>query len=262
MRLLVIEKEKDLNADFVYMNPDKPCFGIDLLNELEEWVYTSPKEKYTVFASADPGIFGFGGDLELFAKTIKAGDKGALFDYGYKCILMSHRYYTSSLVDTITISVVRGKAYGGAFEAALASSELIIESDAQVCFPEKNIGLFPGMGAYQFLRRKVGERKAMELISSSKRYSGKEIYDMGIATALTPPGTGIVAAKSKILEYEQNEGQGRNLKLALNRVENNSNPLELRLLIHDLKDWVDVAMSLPEKTLARMERLSRIQEGK
>ena len=55
---------------------------------------------------------------------------------------------------------MQGECLGGGFEAALSSDLIIAERRSRFGFPEILFNLFPGMGAYSFLDRKVGQRRA------------------------------------------------------------------------------------------------------
>jgi DSF synthase len=60
---------------------------------------------------------------------------------------------------------------------------LIAEESSRMGFPEVLFNLFPGMGAYSFLQRKVGRRVTEELITSGNTYTARQLYDMGWLTS-------------------------------------------------------------------------------
>ena len=113
-----------------------------------------------------------------------------------------------------TISLVQGTALGGGFEAALASSIVIAEESCKMGFPEVLFNLFPGMGAYSFLQRKVGRRTTEELILSGNTYTARQLYDMGIVDVITADGTGEAA----VANYVRKHGRGSNGRRAFERV--------------------------------------------
>ncbi len=85
-------------------------------------------------------------------------------------------------------------------------------------FPEVLFNLFPGMGAYSFLQRKVGRRITEELITSGNTYTARELYDMGVVDVITPDGTGEAAVYS----YVRRHSRGGNGRRASNRSGANS----------------------------------------
>ena len=109
-----------------------------------------------------PGVFNLGGDLDLFKQLIEARDRAGLLRYGRACIDVLYRNYIGHDLPVTTISLVQGECLGGGFEAALSSDVIIAEKSARFGFPEILFNLFPGMGAYSFLDRQIGQRGAEE----------------------------------------------------------------------------------------------------
>ena len=79
---------------------------------------------------------------------------------------------------------------GGGFETALSSDVVIAEKSARLGFPEILFNLFPGMGAYSLLERRVGMRVAEELILSGKMMPAYKLHEMGVVDVLAPNGQG------------------------------------------------------------------------
>jgi DSF synthase len=177
-----------------YMNPKpRPTFNSTLLNEARAFAngisaakgieWHEGKEhrlNYVVEASAIPGVYNLGGDLALFRESISRQDHGMLLDYGRKCIDNVYAWATSFGQSLTTIALVQGDALGGGFESALSASVLVAEESARMGFPEILFNLFPGMGAYSLLSRKVGRRMTEEMITSGNMYTGRQLFDMGV----------------------------------------------------------------------------------
>ncbi len=79
-----------------------------------------------------------------------------------------------------TIALVQGDALGGGFECALSASVLVAEESARLGFPEILFNLFPGMGAYSLLSRKVGRRITERMINGGDIYSGPRCYTIWV----------------------------------------------------------------------------------
>src|SRR4030095_4777624 len=139
--------------------------------------------------SKSPGVYNLGGDLALFRAAIQQRDRAALVNYGRRCVDILFRWWHNCHQPITTIALVQGDALGGGFECALSTSVLIAEEDARMGFPEILFNLFPGMGAYSFLSRKVGRRITEELVTSGKMYSARELYDMGVVDVITATRT-------------------------------------------------------------------------
>ena len=178
-----------------YMNPSgNPCFSLALLADIrshdaalesnagiiEAGGDTYPV-RYYVGASRSPRAYNLGGDLALFMMLIKARDRAALSRYAAKCIDNLHARVQHYGCPTLTtLALVQGDALGGGFECALTSDVIIAEESAQMGLPEILFNLFPGMGAYQLLARRIGARAAEDLILSGRVHSAKKLHEMGI----------------------------------------------------------------------------------
>ena len=212
--------------------------------------------RYVILASAAPGVFSLGGDLALFRSAIMHGDRVQLQRYAELCINDLLPWNRNFDLPITTVSLVQGDALGGGFEGALASSVLIAEESARMGFPEILFNLFPGMGAYSFLSRKVGRRVTDELITSGNTYSARQLFEMGVVDVLTADGTGEAAVYSFVRKHARN-GNGRR---AIEQVRRDFDPITREELSRIADIWVDAAMRLSERDLRMMERLVRAQQ--
>lgn len=254
---------------WAYMSPSgRACITNDLLENLrgvidtltcdDGWVLASGQRdrvRYGVIASRTPGIFNLGGDLALFRSAIQSRDRGALMNYGERCIDVLLPWHENCGVDITTLSLVQGDALGGGFEGALSASVLVAEESARMGFPEVLFNLFPGMGAFSFLSRKIGRRDAERLIMSGTVYSARELYDLGVVDVLTPDGTGEAAVYSYIRKHSK-QGNGRR---AFERARLAVEPVTRAEMLRVVEIWVDAALRLEERDLRMMERLVRAQ---
>ena len=149
---------------------------------------------YYVAGSRLKGVYNLGGDLAYFMQCIERRDRDALMSYATLCIdnlyPRTQNYFIPNL---ITISLVQGDALGGGFETALASNVIIAEEQAKMGLPEILFNLFPGMGAYSLLARRVGPRLAEEMILSGNLYPATKLHEMGLVDIVVPQGQGEMA---------------------------------------------------------------------
>ncbi|MEZ5594657.1 MAG: crotonase/enoyl-CoA hydratase family protein [Gammaproteobacteria bacterium] len=242
----------------------RPCFTPQLLREsrqlqkeLIQHARTDNNEQvdYLVLASAADGIFNLGGDLALFLELIRQQDRRELQTYATACIDICYQQ-ASNLEQTLTtIALVQGDALGGGFEAALSCSALIAERQAQMGLPEILFNLFPGMGAYSFLARKLDPVRAERLILSGKIYSAEELFDMGVVDVLAEPGEG----EQAVYDYLRRRNRASKGYAAIQRVRDLYQPLRYEELAAIVDVWVDTALSLDEKDLRVIERLLKAQ---
>ena len=146
--------------------------------------------EYTVLCSGVPGVFNLGGDLDLFMRLIERSDRAGLVEYGTACIDVLYQNYCAHDLPITTISLVQGECLGGGFEAALSSDIVVAEKHVRFGFPEILFNLFPGMGAYSFLDRRVGRRVTEELLSTGKIYSADDMLAMGVIDRVADSGAG------------------------------------------------------------------------
>jgi DSF synthase len=259
----------DLGAYWAFMAPrPRPCFSVQLLADLQTYIRTIKDSKgviraggreqkisYGILASKTPGVFNLGGDLALFRMLIHTQDRQALVDYGKRCIENLLAWHCNCDGMITSISLVQGEALGGGFEAALSASTLIAEESSRLGFPEILFNLFPGMGAFSFLSRKIGRRAAEEIITSGTIYSARQLYDMGVIDVLTPDGTGEAAVQSFIRKHAKNQNGRQGFERARNEVAR----VTEEELIRVVEIWADTALRLQERDLKVMERLIRAQ---
>lgn len=85
-----------------------------------------------------------------------------------------------------TIAVVRGLAFGGGFELALACDFVVAADNAVFCCVEVTTGMLPIAGALQRLAERVGRSRASRFSMLGEPIPGKQAGDLGIATHVVP----------------------------------------------------------------------------
>lgn len=266
---LICRYDPEHGALWYYMNP-KPrrSFTTLMLNEIRDlqthvakYLAASPDAadglRYLVLASAVPGVFNLGGDLELFVQLISARDRDGLYNYGRVCVDAIYHNATNLAITTLTtISLVQGVTLGGGFEAVLSSNVLIAEQSAQMGFPEILFNLFPGMGAYSLLTRRIEPFRAERLLRTGRQHSARELWEMGVVDVLAPDGEGVHAVN----EFIRRHSRSRNGQQAIQQVRQRVNPLTHKELLDVVEIWVDAALRLTERDLRMMTRLVAAQE--
>ena len=253
-----------------YMNPrGTACFNLGLLRdirthdnalasnggqiEIDGQMY---KASTYVLASRTPQVFNLGGDLALFVLLIKARDRDALAHYAKLCIENMFPRIQNFFCQTLTtISLVQGDALGGGFESALSSDVIVAEEGAQLGLPEILFNLFPGMGAYSLLARRIGMRAAEDLILSGKMFSAAELHEKGIVDVLARDGEGEQAVSGWIAR----QSRRRNGLQAIHRTRGLVSPVSRDELDAIAEVWVDAALRLQDRDLKMMSRIVRAQ---
>jgi len=256
-------------ADLSYTG--RPCMSLELLDDLaraqdqiQSLIGAGAKPGggtevlYQVLSSEAPGVFNLGGDLDYFLTCIRARDREGLLGYAESCVDILYRAACGYGAGLTTISLVRGEALGGGFEAALASNVLIAEHGARFGFPETMFGMFPGMGAFSFLARRVSPAMAKRMIESGKVYTAEDLYQLGVVDRLVPDGEG-VRAVYELITQRRNRTTGF---LGLERAIDRFNPLSYEELVDIVHIWVDTALRLSPNNLRLMEYLLRAQQNR
>ncbi len=245
----------------------RPCFTLELLSELKRWTEqladTGQESalrdvRYMVMASKVPGVFNVGGDLNLFQKLIQTKNREGLQRYAKACIDALYANISHFGRDITTIALVQGDALGGGFETALSCDVLIAERSAKLGLPEILFNLFPGMGAYSLLSRKLDTARAERIILSGTLYSAEQLYDMGLIDVVVDDGQG----ERAVYDYIKTENRTRNGIHALRKVKQRCNPIPRSELDDIVGIWVDTALQLQPRDLKMMDRLVARQSVK
>jgi DSF synthase len=207
--------------------------------------------EYTVLASNVPGVFNLGGDLDLFTRLIERKDRAALVQYGTACVHVVYQNYIAHGLPVTTVSLVQGDCLGGGFEAALSSDIVVAEKHARFGFPEILFNLFPGMGAYSFLDRRVGRRVTEELLSTGKTYTADDMLKLGVIDYVTDTGQG----KAEVAALMQRRSRNHNGMFGISSVRRRVNPVTFQELLDVVGLWADCALRLSARDLKLMQRL-------
>ncbi len=246
-----------------------PCASTTFLSELRHhheaiensggqiWKDDKPYPvSYSVMGSLTPGVFNLGGELSLFRDLIRNKNRDALMHYGTECVNVLFPRINHFYLPLTTIGLVQGDALGGGFEGALTADIIIAERGTKMGFPEVLFNLFPGMGAYSLLARKVGTAVTEKLMLSGKMYSAEELFDMGVVDILADVGEGVQAVHAFVKKQERKS----NAFMAVQKVRQRFNPVTYDEMMDVIRIWVDAALKLTEKDLKVMDRFVRSQE--
>ena len=267
---LELDFDRELRTLFSWMNPSpRPCFNSVLVDEIgrsekllelhQGHINEGGKPErvdYVVFGSRTPGVFNLGGDLNMFIQAIMRRDHALLSQYAHLCVQNIHRRATGFGAQITTVALLQGKAMGGGFECALANDIIIAERSATLSLPEVLFNLFPGMGALSFLARRVGLRKAEEIITSGQVFTAKEMFEMGVVDELVEDGLGVATTRRLIMQRQRRSNSYRALQLAKQYYQ----PITLEELSNIVDVWVDAALKLETRDLRMMARLVKAQD--
>ncbi len=251
------------------LHPEKACYTPPLMRDGREFqqylrrLYRGVERdrmpfRYLAWTSRAQDAWSLGGDLAVFTALIRQGDREGLRRYAHLSVEVLHDNYRSLDLPILTAAVIEGDAIGGGFEAMLTNDLVVAERTAKFGLPEILFNLFPGMGAYSFLRRRVGEVEARKLIEDGRTRSAQELFELGLIDILCDRGEAREALRSHARATERRFRTELTLKRMRSRVE----PVTKSELMDVVELWVDLALELDEQDLRRMDALARHQERK
>lgn len=250
------------------MNPkNRSCFSFELLEDLrtvertlERYAGITRREdlplNYFVFASRTPGVFNYGGDLEFVLRCLHSRDIAELRRYARLCIDVLHSYFLNFNLPITTISLVQGDALGGGFEAALGGDVIIAEKSALFGFPEVLFNLFPGMGAYQLLSRKIGIARTERMILGGKTFRADELLEDGVLDIVSENGKG----ENALYDYIEKQSRKIHVYESLFQIRRKTFPVSREEMMEIGELWVDTALRIGPREIRLMERLIKAQK--
>lgn len=175
MTALVLRNDKDGCAVLTLNRPDK-------LNSLN----------VALFAELDAHVDAIANETDRIGLVIVRG-AGKCFSAGHDLNDISagekppRPHFQAGVIEKLAnlpqpvITAVHGHCYTGALELALAGDLLVCSENAKFADTHARWALTPVWGMSQRLPRRVGKAKAMEMMFTSRNYSGREAAEMGLA---------------------------------------------------------------------------------
>ena len=130
-----------------------------------------PREDWSVLrVRSGLKLFSAGADLKQYADRFdEPVEEQARAGIAYQALF--------SRIEAIarpTLAEIKGSAFGGGLELALACDLRIAAGEAKLGLPEVKLGLMPGAGGTQRLPRLVGSAAALKMILSGEPVTGDE----------------------------------------------------------------------------------------
>jgi 2-oxoglutaroyl-CoA hydrolase len=86
------------------------------------------------------------------------------------------------------IAANRGYCFGVGFELSLACDFRLVSETCLYALPEQRLGQIPGSGGSARLQKMIGIARTKDVVMRSRRITGREAHDWGIATDCVPDG--------------------------------------------------------------------------
>lgn len=167
----------DAAATIVTLRLDNPPVNAltgGLLDGLERAVHLLPPSvRVVVIASAHPGVFMAGGDIE----TLRQSDAAARERYVRR---LQGVFDGFARLDSAVIAKVEGHCLGGGLEIALAGDIIVASDAATFGLPEVQLGILPAAGGIHRLVRRIGEGYARLLMLTGRRIDARTAEARGV----------------------------------------------------------------------------------
>ncbi len=248
----------------------RPCFTLSLLKDIRaiQRLITDlhrdhPRDaqrlaRFLIWGSDLSSIFNLGGDLSYFVHLLEQSDVLRLKAYAMSCLDVCFANYSGLHADVIVGALVAGDALGGGFEFALSCDFMVAESSVRFGLPEILYGLFPGMGAYSFLSRRIGQAKAETLILEGRLHSASEIHQLGLIELVAAPGQGRLEMERHLLKLSKRY----DAVISLYNAKRRTAPISYREMTDIVEDWVATGIKLSSKGIRKMKKLAIAQDAR
>ena len=266
---MTVRYDATTKAIWVYLKPrDCPCLNLDLLNEYHgihqdlidyfHYYNMMPKIpiKFFVLASHTPDIYGYGGNILEITETVKKRDREKIDRCAKVAIKDMYNHVVNLHLPIHTVTLVEGLAVAGGFEKTLSFNAVIAEEQSLFGLQQMRFNFLPGSAIYSLLARKVGMRKADEIIVGMKTYSADDMKELGVVTQVAKKGEG----KKAVDRYLRKYLKGFNGLQALHAAKMRYRPFEFQEMEDMAKIWVDSLMNLDEKDIKMMEIVAKKQK--
>ena len=137
----------------------------------------------------------------------------------------------------------------------MTNDVIIAERGSRMGLPEVLFNMFPGMGAYSLLCRRLDCVRAQQMILSGRLYETEEPEELGLVDLVVDKGW-----RRRRARVPRAQPTAPRHLLALSRVRQRCQPITYEELIDVTDVWVETALGLDQADLRRMEHLVRAQE--
>jgi DSF synthase len=186
---------------------------------------------------------------------VKLRDHERLRAYALSCVDVCFANYSRLYSPMISGALVAGDALGGGMESALSCDFILAEEQSKFGLPEMLYGLFPGMGAYSFLMRRLGQARSEMLITQGNLHSAAQLAEMGLVDRVVQRGAGRDEMHRHLTKLQRRFGAS----IAIYNARRRTFPITFQEMADIAEEWVSVAMRLSDQDLRRMNKLAAAQ---
>jgi enoyl-CoA hydratase/carnithine racemase len=173
-------EQQDSVGHIVLANPPKNLINTTFSDALKRAVHEAGESSIrALLVRAEGPNFSQGGDVLDFLEK----DTNAFRTFIGEC---NQSFRAMEALQIPTVAAVRGAAFGGAFELALACDFIIAAEDTVFRCIEASVGSAPVAGAVQRLAERIGRSRAARYAMLCEPMSGVVAGQLGIASFVVP----------------------------------------------------------------------------
>ncbi len=191
---LVREELADGIAVLTLDNPPLNLVTLELTRRLDaalDRLAVDPACRVLVLTGAGERAFCAGSDVKEFPDLMAPGRAVAV-----KMIKENLVYSKLDDFPKPTIAAVRGLAYGGGLELAVACDLILVEAGTRLALPEVDLGVFPGSGGTVRVTRRIGEGRAKEMMFTGEPIDAATALAWGLVNRVVPEGRVLEEARA------------------------------------------------------------------
>jgi enoyl-CoA hydratase/3-hydroxyacyl-CoA dehydrogenase len=173
-------RDSDYTAVLTIENTRNNLLSLEVLTSLEKNLLSlwNRKETRVIIIRGNGNNLSAGAQLnQFFSSTMDFAENSRRGERIFRML---------SEIPKITIAEMKGYTLGGGFELSIWCDLRVITPDCTFGFPEVTLGLIPGWGGSQRLRKLLGASRAMQIILTGERLEGKFALETGLAWKMFP----------------------------------------------------------------------------
>ncbi len=167
-------------------NPPLNLVTLELTRRLEEALdrlAVDPACRALLLTGAGERAFCAGSDVKEFLDLVAPGRAVAV-----KMVRENRVWSKLDDFPKPTVAAIRGLAYGGGLELAVACDLILAEEGARLALPEVRLGVFPGAGGTVRVTRRIGEGRAKEMMFLGEPIDAATALAWGLVNRVVPRG--------------------------------------------------------------------------
>jgi enoyl-CoA hydratase/carnithine racemase len=179
------------------------CMTRDVMLEFEQLILRVRDDRTTrvLIVTGTGTAFSAGADISGGKGITDPAERARIFTTRNRGLprIIGRVFDTILRLDCITIGAVNGFAVGGGWALAAAFDFIIASENAQFWVPEVELGVPFAGGPAEVMAKRLGPWLAKEAMILCRRYSARELYDLGMVNKLVKQ-TELMAAAQELAD--------------------------------------------------------------